>query len=1720
MNVGNPVSKEIDTVSFSFYSADEVKNLSVKKITNPTLFDAMGYPVTNGLYDMALGPLNEKYTCKTCHLSYHYCPGHFGHIELATPCYNVILFKVMYKLLQSTCYCCHKLRAPRHTLHFFASKLKLIHAGLVLEAEELGLALSIKAIRSGKKSYGLNAAKNGSRDDDGEVSDEENNDEKRDIPFLEPEEFIAAVDRYVAEKFVGVKSSNGKYMTPIKTTLVTDALRKTEKQLLASISSDVCPHCRGYSPKLRSENMQKIFQKQITSKQQSQMLARNVSFEPIFKNKDINLDEISPTLEQVAERERKEGRYISPFEVKAHLELLWTREREILDLMFGSVSFANMQARSTPFLLKKSSLNMFFVEFLPVTPNKFRPISQMNDMVYEHPQNFYLSAILRSNERIFQLKEGSFAVNNLDVSLTLAAIELQGHVNYLFDSAKAPMVKGKLMPPGIRQLLEKKEGLFRQNMMGKRVNYAARSVISPDNNIETNEIGIPPAFAVKLTYPERVTSHNYKELARMIVNGPHRWPGATHVEHENGVVVNLELVSEADRIALANSILSRNVQDGFNKANETSSNKVVRRHLRNGDFLLLNRQPTLHKPSIMAHTARVLPNEKTIRMHYANCNTYNADFDGDEMNIHFPQNDIGRAEAMLIARNDLQYLVPTDGGVLRGLIQDHVDAGVHLTSKDTWLTRAQYIQLIYAGLRPDGGIGGTHGTRGEGNGNIEPILEYGDENGRLLTLEPAMVKPRRMWSGKQVISTVLLNLTKKWMPLNLVGKSRVAAKYWGRTAPEEQQVIFCDGYLTTGILDKNQFGASAYGLVHAVYELYGPRYAGDLLSILGRLFTAFLQTFGFTCRMDDLRLTSQGDKLRRKALKNGQNFGENAHREFFKLGPTDEVSTRMETAIRSDETMAGLDGSMKSAMNGLTSDIIATCIPDHLLRQFPRNNMQTMTVSGAKGSNVNVSQISCLLGQQELEGRRVPIMVSGKSLPSFAPFETAARAGGFISDRFLTGIRPQEYFFHCMAGREGLIDTAVKTSRSGYLQRCLIKHLEGLRVHYDHTVRDEDGSVYQFLYGEDGLDVALQKYLQKFQFSAANFDAFVNKLKIAEVVQSKHINLNDALKLGKKVSKKPAKYDPVISQLSPSRYLGSASESFLNALNEYVKSNPDELTAGDSSINSERYKSLMILRYLRSLVAPGEAVGLLAAQSIGEPSTQMTLNTFHFAGFGAKNVTLGIPRLREIIMTASDHIKTPLMQLPLLPTVGVGQAKMIARDLSKLVLSQIVLGIKVVNRLSCDKKAGSDGLWKQIYAVRLDLWPSTDILEEYKITPPQLEGLLKARFAVVLEQLIRKELKQPLSAGDISSKRVGKGTDSDVSAQRKAESDEAEDAAKLDEAYGTETQLDLEAESQSSSNSDDGDSESEEAIGARSGNSSKMVGKMAYDAPDSEDEQILKNANALLNANDDFLGQVEDGVEEDWDGQQKQHKESTAEDSDLREIKELMEAGSKVEGVPFSCYIKQFVFSAKRDSLFVQLEIPASQKKLLMVELAEKACARTVLHQIDGIEKSYLAENEIESDKELKLMTEGVNIAGMWDMFESFDLDRIYTNDIAAVLRTFGVEAARGAIVREIASVFGVYGIQVDKRHLSLIADYMTFEGAYKPFNRMGMMSNPSPFTQMSYETTAQFLTTATLTGDYDNLASPSARIVMGKVVRGGTGSFQVYQPTKPMIESKIIHSG
>ncbi|KAI9488674.1 hypothetical protein BDB00DRAFT_877143 [Zychaea mexicana] len=1658
MNISCPIGSEINSVSFSFYQPHEIKKISVKQIVNPVLFDALGHPTKGGLYDPALGPFQKTQICGTCSQSHHNCPGHFGHIELPVPTYNPMFFDNLYALIRAKCAYCNKFRMGRHMMHKTVAKLTLLQHGLIREAQALD-EMNVESKKTGKKS------KDGEHtlEDEVEVNGKE---------AEEADKALDRMDKYVKDCMADTaarKFASDNY----KVTVINDARKRVMMEFMKyCVTSKRCGNCGGISPPIRRDGAAKLFELNLSKKDQMTMRAR-ASATTTRDASDSDSDDDSSSGAKKSSSALGSQRYLNPIEVRKSIQDLFQEEPEITTLLYGA------RNPSVPSQVRRATYHMFFIEVLSVSPTRFRPPSVMGDKLFESPQNELLSNILNGAHQVrdvsSNLQEASKEdpvnkrqVTRLQDMFVNSLITLQHAVNSFIDSTKNPQSFGQnAQPPaGIRQALEKKEGLFRKHMMGKRVNYAARSVISPDPNIDTNEIGVPPVFAKKLTYPEPVTAHNIKELRQAVINGPLKWPGATHVQHEDQSIDVLANLSVESRIALANSLLapqSSQAAQGSNNPYATRTqtiNKKVFRHLRNGDMLLLNRQPTLHKPSIMAHKARVLPGEKTIRMHYANCNTYNADFDGDEMNMHFPQNEIARAEAALIANTDNQYLVPTSGNPLRGLIQDHVVSGVWMTSRNTFFTKDEYHQLLYGSLRPEADNTG---------------------NGRILTMPPTIWKPVPLWTGKQVISTILLNLTVGKSPLNMKSKSKVPGRFWGPDAKEEENVMVMDGELLIGILDKSQFGASAYGLVHSIYELYGPESAGMILSIFGRLFTKYIQSHGFTCRMDDLRLTTEGDKWRRDLLTDGQGLGREAHLEFLGLTETaktaskeslkKEFNLRMAEVARDDNKLAGLDNAMKSKVNKLTSSITEQCLPNGLVRKFPDNDMQMMTVSGAKGSNVNAAQISCMLGQQELEGRRVPLMVSGRSLPSFRPYDTSARAGGFVAGRFLTGIRPQEYYFHCMAGREGLIDTAVKTSRSGYLQRCLIKHMEGLRVHYDHTVRDSDGSILQFHYGEDSLDVIKAKYLNEFSFSAHNYEMLSNKYNPKAALSSLDTKIGE--EYAKKALKKPSKYDPPLSKFNPATHLGVVSEKFALAMKKYVEGNPDnmpfdknsEMTKNNerfASLTKAKFKALMHLKYLHSLVDAGEAVGLLAAQSVGEPSTQMTLNTFHFAGYGAANVTLGIPRLREIIMTAAKVIKTPTMTMPIKPEVSPEQAADFCKVATKLTLAQIVDDVSVTESMT-SKSAENNYRRSKVYTIRLNLFDEKEYEEEYRVHAKRIKEVLATTFLKQLEEVIRKDIKG-------SRKVVNIAEPSKVSDSSK--DSEEDDSANVAAAY----------------DSDEGD---QDATNTRL--ASKTKEKASYDEPDDEDIEVAEKLKTL----------------EDEEAELEAVAQSGQDDEEMQEAADS--TGEKNWGqsaINNSQYVTRWDFDAENGAWCeIDMKFPADTKKILMASLIEKVCPRVVVHEIKGIQRCFEYLNRIENDTSKQLQTEGVNLRGMWNHSDLLDINFIDTNDIAAILNTYGVEAARNAIIKEIAGVFEVYGIKVDRRHLTLIADYMTFEGGYKPFNRMGLASNTSPFLKMSFESTCKFLTDATLHGDFDTLESPSARIVMGKVVEGGTGSFEVLQP-------------
>ncbi|KJX99061.1 dna-directed rna polymerase i subunit rpa1 like protein [Zymoseptoria brevis] len=1695
MNSSQAIASQLQGVNFGCFTTEDVRALSARQITNSTTFDTLLNPVPGGLYSAELGQFGDN-ACATCGLKNPQCPGHAGHIELPVPCYHPTFMDQVLRLLRAACIYCGRLKMRRVAVARFIAKLQLVRYGLLKELNQLDEVQS-------KIGKGKDATPAGSDED-------ENDDGDADAKAV-----ALRFERYVKDAIKNAKR-NGTLSTE-KTETTNNARKQIIREFMAAITvGKKCGNCNGINHNHRKDRYVKIFRKPLLEKEHIAMvqagmkakdpvveMRRKMRLERSRKRKrdedeavadlsntseeegdDVDIDDSSEGEPEIAGGVADESTtsktqpeiYLNPSRVHAQLVQLFERDAEVLNLVYGGDSAGHSGV----------SADMFFLNALIVPPNKYRPEAKTGDNeIAEAQENSLYKAVLNACERLTEIQRELSGTEAPAVPRyrpsTYADFEttwltLQESVNSLIDKNLSPLQgrAGARNADGVKQKLEKKEGMFRKYMMGKRVNFAARTVISPDPNIETNEIGVPPVFAVKLTYPEPVTQWNIEEMQEAVRNGAFIWPGALAIENENGSVLKLDRKNAEERTALANQLLA---PAGTGNTRGTRPKKV-HRHLNNGDIVIMNRQPTLHKPSMMCHRARVLPGEKTLRMHYANCNTYNADFDGDEMNMHFPQNELARAEALSIADTDHQYLSATAGNPLRGLIQDHISMCVWLTSRELFFERGDYMNLLYAALRPESG----HCA-----------------NDRLETMPPAIMKPKALWTGKQVISTVLKNLTPPGcLGLTVNGKSTTANTMWGPGGEEEGDVVVKDGELLQGIIDKKQIGPSSGGLVNAIYEAYGHAVAGKFLSVLGRLLTKLLHMRAFSCGVEDLIFTQKGEEDRRQALTGAQSIGLEVSAKYVGLadqkptGEDRELQQRLEDVLRDDAKQHGLDQVTNNATGKISSGVSEKCMPAGLAKPFPKNQMQTMTTSGAKGTKVNVNLISCALGQQVLEGRRVPIMVSGKTLPCFKPFESNVRAGGYIVDRFLTGIRPQEYYFHAMAGREGLIDTAVKTSRSGYLQRCLIKGMEGLKVEYDTSVRNtEDGSIVQFLYGEDGLDIGKAKYLSDFKFAAENYISLYNNLEMNDNMAS--LISEEAKEHNKAAEKKYRKSgdlgasDPALAVYPPARHAGSISEKLLAKSRSWVDSNTERLIKdkkhgidGPRTVSKKNFNAILEMRYLRSIVETGEAVGVVAGQSVGEPSTQMTLNTFHLAGHAAKNVTLGIPRLREIVMTAATNLATPTMTLRLNDDVDVEGAKKFAKGISKLSLGEIV------DKVSVTESTGKGVAYAEAkrYEIKLDFFPAEEYSKEYAITISDVVNTIERRLLPRLQATTRKELKKRGDAKTLKS----------------AKDDAMPDIGKSAGAIEQESNR---PEANREGGDDDSDSEGDDDATRDKMKSNKQ--QAGYEAYEDEDEQVLKQRDATP--------EPEESPDEDEAYGGSPRSTPDAEDSSPR-VSSAKDREIRIKSDSKTNDIIAFSFDDKKGATCsFTLEYDSATAKILMLHLLESALHASLIQSVPGIAMCMIDEeamNEAKKDglhSDAILAASGVNIPAMWELQHIIHPHHLYTNSIHDILVHYGVEAARNAIVKELAGVFGGHGISVDPRHLMLIADYMTRDGVYQAFSRMGYRGNPSPFMKMSFETTVNFLRDAVLEGEGDNFAGPSARIVAGRIGGVGTGGIDVFLP-------------
>jgi DNA-directed RNA polymerase subunit A' len=628
---------------------------------------------------------------------------------------------------------------------------------------------------------------------------------------------------------------------------------------------------------------------------------------------------------------------------------------------------------------------------LPVPPVTARPsITLDNGQRSEDDLTHKLVDIIRINQRFMENREAGAPQLIIEDLWEL----LQYHVTTFIDNeiSGTPPARHRSGRPlkTLSQRLKGKEGRFRGSLSGKRVNFSARTVISPDPTLSLNEVGVPERVAREMTQTLNVTPRNVENARQYVRNGPEGHPGANYVRRPDGRRLK---VTEKNCEELAEK-----VEAGWE----------VNRHLIDGDIVIFNRQPSLHRMSIMAHEVVVMP-YKTFRLNTTVCAPYNADFDGDEMNMHALQNEEARAEARVLMRVQEQMLSPRFGENIIGAIQDHVTATYLLTHTNPEFTETQALDLLRA----------------------TSVDTLPDPDGEDETGDP-------YWTGRSIFSELL--------PDDL-------SLEFGSSAGDT--VVIEDGQLKTGTIDEDAVGAFGGEIVDTITKVYSKTRARVFVNEVSSVAVRAIMHFGFSIGIDDESIPPEASESVDEAIAEAYDRVQDLI-ESYRQGDLESLPGRTLDETLEMKIMQTLGKARDSA-----GEIAETHFKDD-------NPAVVMAESGARGSMLNLTQMAGCVGQQAVRGERINRGYEDRTLSHFAPNDLSAEAHGFVENSYRGGLTPKEFFFHAMGGREGLVDTAVRTSKSGYLQRRLINALSELEAQYDGTIRDTSDTIVQFEFGEDG----------------------------------------------------------------------------------------------------------------------------------------------------------------------------------------------------------------------------------------------------------------------------------------------------------------------------------------------------------------------------------------------------------------------------------------------------------------------------------------------------------------------------------------------------------------------------------------------------------------------------------------------------------------------------
>eukprot|EP00759_Apiculatamorpha_spiralis_P048822 PhF_6_TR44131/c0_g1_i3/m.67432/K03006/RPB1, POLR2A; DNA-directed RNA polymerase II subunit RPB1 len=889
----------------------------------------------------------------------------------------------------------------------------------------------------------------------------------------------------------------------------------------------------------------------------------------------------------------------------------------------------------------------------PVPPLHVRPsVSFGGDAASEDDLTQILSQIIRYNRELKAKIE-----SNLSNEITEAREQLQLHIaclcnntSTLFNKQKAKSRQGRAFK-SIGERLKGKYGRLRQHLMGKRVDFCARTVITGDPNVEVDQVGVPRSVAMTLTFPERVTYYNKERLTKMVRNGSMQYPGANYIIQENGERIPLKMRRDRTNIHL-------------------NVGAIVERHMLDNDVVLFNRQPTLHRMSMMGHRARILP-FCTFRLNLSVTTPYNADFDGDEMNLHLTQSLLTKSELIEMMMVPKNFINPGKGFPVMGIVQDSLAGVYQLTKRDTFLDKYMF----------------------------QNMMMWVEGWNRLPT--PAILKPKQLWTGKQAFTMALPEVSIQFLENN--GKDKEPMDEVCQNAlmaPKDISVVVRKGELIHGTINKRVVGNSLGSLIHVIVNVKGADACKAFMNHVQRITAFFLLHHSFSVGIQDSVPTEASVLEVKKEIEKT-------------LNDVRKVCQSASDGSLGDRRGKSLMEAFEAQVNTKLSDL-RNVVGGAVVNGYKRNNgFKVMYTCGSKGNEMNISQIAAMVGQQCVEGARVKFGFRRRTLPHFVRDDYGDQSKGYIQNSYIMGLTPSDFFFHAMAGREGLIDTACKTADTGYIQRRIIKMCEDLHVAYDGTVRNASNQVFQFVYGEDGLDgpkvenqpipfflwdnnktekemkyeidddgtvqqakfggtYMAQDVKAYFRENPSEYKVLVDEF--TEFVKDRAY-IRELFRREKRDQFRIAVHYPRLIELAQQTFCSPGQQSDLNPvdvidkvdrmLKDIVSYMPTRCRSQNNNFTKLRIECSLRMfhfvtkgylnskrvlrehklnknaldwllgeirtRFRSALVNPGEMVGVVAGFSLEVPKGDIPTEIFSTRGVAAKNVTLGVPRLKELL---------------------------------------------------------------------------------------------------------------------------------------------------------------------------------------------------------------------------------------------------------------------------------------------------------------------------------------------------------------------------------------------------------------------------------------------------------------------------------------------------------